>query len=127
MCVYIGAKFEVCSIILTSFRQGVILPPPPPSSFTSKRTPKKPTQIRVKGTITIAPLPVLAGNPDNNNKEEVFKNCFLFNDCISKVNNTQIDNAKDVDVVMQMYNLIEYSDNYSKASGSLWQYYRDEP
>ena len=42
------------------------------------------------------------------------------------MNNTQIDNAKDIDIVMPMYNLIEYSDNYSKKSGSLWQYYRQE-
>ena len=43
------------------------------------------------------------------------------------MNNTQINNAKDIDVAMSMYNLIEYSDNYSKTTGSLWQYYRDEP
>ena len=43
-----------------------------------------------------------------------------------KWNNTQIDNAKNIGVITPMYNLIEYSDNYSKASGSLWQYYRDE-
>ena len=42
------------------------------------------------------------------------------------MNNTQVDNAKDLDVVMPVYNLIEYSENYSKTSGSLWQYYRDE-
>ena len=41
--------------------------------------------------------------------------------------NTQVENAKDIDVVMPMYSLIEYSENYSKTSGSLWQYYRDEP
>ena len=40
---------------------------------------------------------------------------------------TDIDNVKDIDVVMPMYNLIEYSDNYSKASGSLWQYYKNDP
>ena len=40
---------------------------------------------------------------------------------------TQIDNAKNTDVVMPMCNLIEYTDNYSNTSGSLWQYYRDEP
>ena len=39
----------------------------------------------------------------------------------------QIDNAKDIDIVMPMYNLIEYSDNYAKTPGSLWQYFRDEP
>ena len=44
---------------------------------------------------------------------------------ISKLNNTLIDNAEDLDTVMQMYNLIEYSKNYSKTSGRLWNYYRD--
>ena len=46
---------------------------------------------------------------------------------MSAINNTQIDNGKDIDIVIPMYNLIEYSDNYSKTSKSLWQYYRDEP
>ena len=41
--------------------------------------------------------------------------------------NTDIDNAQDIDIVMPLYNLIEYSDNYSKTSGSLWQYYKDDP
>ena len=45
----------------------------------------------------------------------------------SEINNTEIGIAKDIDIVMPMYNLIEYSDNYSKTSGSLWQYYKDEP
>ena len=45
----------------------------------------------------------------------------------SRTNNTEIDNAQDTDIVMPMYNLIEYSDNYSKTSRSLWQYYKDEP
>ena len=48
-------------------------------------------------------------------------------DWTSEINNTQIDNAKDIGVVMPMYNLLEYSNNYSKTSGNLWQYYRDEP
>ena len=55
------------------------------------------------------------------------KNCAPFINCISEINNTQVDNAKDIDIVMPMYNLIEYSDNYAKTSGSLWQYFRDEP
>ena len=50
-----------------------------------------------------------------------------FTDCISEISNTQIHNEKDIDVVMPMYNLIEYSDNYSKISWYLWQYYTDEP
>ena len=50
-----------------------------------------------------------------------------FINCKSEISNTETDNAKDIDIVMPMYNLIEYSDNYSKTSGSLWQYYKDEP
>ena len=57
----------------------------------------------------------------------VFKNFAPFTNCISEINNTQVDNAKNIDIVMPMYDLIEYSNNYAKASGSLWQYYRDEP
>ena len=57
----------------------------------------------------------------------MFENCALFTECISEINNKEIDHAKDIDVVMPMYNLIEYSNNYSKTSGSSWQYYRDEP
>ena len=46
---------------------------------------------------------------------------------MSRRNNADIDNAHDIDIVMPMYNLTEYSDNYSKTSGSLWQYYKDDP
>ena len=46
----------------------------------------------------------------------LLKNCAPFTDCISKINNTQTGNAKDLNVVMPIYNLIEYSDNYSKSS-----------
>ena len=55
-----------------------------------------------------------------------FKNCAPFTNCVSEINNTQVDNAKDIDIVMPMYNLIEYSDNFPKTSGSLWQYFKDE-
>ena len=82
--------------------------------------------ILVKGIITIAPVTPPAANA-NNNKEVVFKISAIFTDCISEINNTQIDYAKNIDVVMPMYNLVEYSDNYSKTSESLWQYYKDEP
>ena len=58
---------------------------------------------------------------------EAFKNCAPFTNFISEITNTQIDSAKDIEIVMLMYNLIEYSDNYSKTSGSFWKYYRDEP
>ena len=57
----------------------------------------------------------------------VFKNCVPFTNCISEINNTQVDNAKDINIVMSMYNLIEYSDNYAKATGILWQYCKDIP
>ena len=60
-------------------------------------------------------------------KKVIFKNCAPFTNCISKINNTQIDNAEYIDIVMPMYNLIEYSDNYSKTSGSLWQYCKEIP
>ena len=50
-----------------------------------------------------------------------------FINCISEISNTQIEDAHDIDVVMSMYKLIEYTDIYSKITGSLWQYYRDEP
>ena len=64
---------------------------------------------------------------DERNKGVTFKNCAPFTKCINRINNTEIDNAKDIDIVMPMYNLIEYSDNYSKTSGSLWQYSKDDP
>ena len=64
---------------------------------------------------------------DKQMKGVAFKNCAPFTNCISEINNTQVDNAKDIDIVMPMYNLTEYSDNYVKTTGSLWQYFRDEP
>ena len=60
-------------------------------------------------------------------KKVILKNCAPFINSIREINNTKIDNAKDLIVLMPMYNLIEYSNNYSKTSGSLWQYYRDKP
>ena len=78
--------------------------------------------IVVKGTITVI-------NPDNNayDKKLAFKNNAPFVSCISKINNTLIDNAEDLDIVMPMYNLLEYSKNYSKTTGSFRNNYRDEP
>ena len=70
--------------------------------------------ILVTGTITITG----AGDDDaskrldKRNKSVIFKNCAPFTKCISRINNTDIDNAQDIDIVMPMYNLIEYSDNY---------------
>ena len=85
--------------------------------------------ILVKGTVTItgAGDNAAAREADERYKGVIFKNCAPFVKCISRINNTEIDNAKDIDIVMPMYNLIEYSDNYSKTSGSLWQYYKDVP
>ena len=79
--------------------------------------------IVVKGDIT------LEGDNDANkrNKNLAFKNNAPFINCISKINGVKIDNAEDLDVVMPMYNLLEYSKNYRKTTGSLWNYYRDEP
>ena len=62
----------------------------------------------VKGTITVAPQ---GDNPNNEDKIVVFENCTPYTDCISEINNTQLDNAEDVDVVTPMYILIEYSNN----------------
>ena len=85
--------------------------------------------ILVKGTITIngRGFDALARQADERDKSVSLKNCAPFINCISEINNTQIDNAKDIDIIMPMYNLIEYSDNYAKTSGSSWQYFRDEP
>ena len=78
--------------------------------------------IVVKGTITVT-------DPDNAKNTKVLhsKNNTPFINCIWKINVVQIDNAEGLDVVMPMYNLLEYSKNYRKTTGSLWNYYRDEP
>ena len=68
-----------------------------------------------------------ARRADERDKGVTFKNCAPFTKCISRISNAEIYNAKDIDNVMPMYNMIEYSDNYSKTSGSLWQYYKDYP
>ena len=77
----------------------------------------------VKGYIAVT-------NPDDvkRNKSVTFKNNAPFINCISKINGLQIDNVEDLDVVIPMYNFLEYSKNYKKTTtGSLWNYYRDEP
>ena len=78
--------------------------------------------IVVKGDITVT-------NPNNSkrNKAVAFKNNAPFINCISKINGIKIDNAEDLDVIMPMYNLLEYSKNYKKTTGSLRNYYRDQP
>ena len=79
--------------------------------------------VWVKGKITVT-------NPNDNanfNKELALKNNAPFISCISKIKGELVENAEDLDIVMPMYNLLEYSKNYEKTSGSLFNYYRDEP
>ena len=75
--------------------------------------------ILVKGTIAItgAGDDDVTKQADEREKGVTLKNCAPFTKCISRINNTDIDNAQDIDIVMPMYNLIEYSDNYSKTRG----------
>ena len=81
--------------------------------------------ILVKGNISVNNTVAAGAAANNTNKKVIFKNFAPFTHCISKT--TQIDNAEYIDIVMLMYNLIEYSDNYSKTSGSFWQYCKDIP
>ena len=77
----------------------------------------------VKGKINVT-------NPNDNanfNKELTLKINAPFISCISKINGELVENAEDLDIVMPMYNFLEYSKNYEKTSGSLFYYYRDEP
>ena len=78
--------------------------------------------IPVKGTIAITGGPAdtdaAARQADERNKGPILKNCAPFTDCINKIDNTQADNAKALDLVMPMYNLIEYGNNYPKTSTS---------
>ena len=83
--------------------------------------------ILVKGTISASNTAAAGAAVNNDNRKVIFKNCAPFTNCISEINNTQVDKAKDIDIVMPMYNLIEYSDNYVKTSGILWQYCKDIP
>ena len=80
--------------------------------------------IVVKGDITLT-KDVNRNFIDVRNRLLAFKNNALFTNCISKINNVLIDNAEDLDVLMPKYNLVEYSKNYRKTTGSLWNYYRD--
>ena len=80
--------------------------------------------IVVKGTVYL-----LASAANENNKVEkdiVLKNNAPFKSCISKIKNTVIDNAKDLNIVMPMYDLLEYSENCSMTSGRLWNYYSNK-
>ena len=82
------------------------------------------TYILVKGNISVNNTAVEGAAANNRNKKVIFKNCAPFTNCINKINNTQIDHAEYVDVVMPMYNITEH---YSLTSGSLWQYCKEIP
>ena len=69
-----------------------------------------------KRTISAAKTTGARVAANSNNEKIIFKNCAPFTDCIIEISNTQMDNAKGIDVVMSMYNLIEYSDNYLKKN-----------
>ena len=78
--------------------------------------------ILVSGTITVA-----GNHPrDRQNKPVILKNNAPFVSCITRINRELTEDADDLDIVMPMYNLLEYSKNYRKIIGSLYNYYRDE-
>ena len=85
--------------------------------------------ILVKGTITVT-APGVNNNADNirdkRNRPLISKNNAPFVSCITRINDELIEDADDLDIVMSMYNLLEYSKNYRKTIGSLYNYYRDE-
>ena len=72
---------------------------------------------------------LVTGNIQNKpaNSVVAFKNCALFRTCDITINDEHIEKAEDLDIVMPMYNLSEYSDNYRNSTGSLYQFKRDEP
>ena len=75
--------------------------------------------ILVKGTITVPNTTATTAATNNGNKKVILKDCAPFTDCRSEINNRQVAMTKDIDVVISMYNLIEYSDYYLKTCGSL--------
>ena len=84
--------------------------------------------IRVKGTITVVGVRATAAGSqaDRNDKQVIIKKCAPITKCTSQTDNKQLDNVKDLDVVMSMHNLAQYNDNYSKTSRSLYQLCGDE-
>ena len=86
------------------------------------------TCILTKGAVRITEAEADATARQGNGGELTrnIKSYVPFTDWISKINNMQVDNAKDMDAVMSMYNLIEYIDNYSKTLGSLLQYCKNK-
>ena len=79
--------------------------------------------IVVKGIVTVSSD---ERDRDEMNRQVILKNDASFISCISKINGVLVENAEVLDLVMPMYNLLEYSKNYSKTFASLWKYYRDE-
>ena len=77
--------------------------------------------IFVKGRITVT-----GTNSANKRNKLTFDNNASFRSCISEINNIFGDNEEDLDIVMPVYNLLEYGDYYSMTSGSLWKYHRDK-
>ena len=82
--------------------------------------------IVVRGIITVSATAGANEVRDKKDRPLAFKNNTPFISCISKINGALVENAEDLDIVMLMYNFLEYSKNYSKTSGYLWNYYRDE-
>ena len=83
--------------------------------------------ILVKENITVSNTAAEGVAANNAAKKVIFKNRTPFTNCKGKINNTQIDDAQYLNIVMPMCSLIECSDNHSKTSGSFWQYYKDIP
>ena len=81
--------------------------------------------ILVKGNISVNNAAADGAAANNTDKKVIFKNGAPFTNCISNINNIQIDNTEYIDIVMPIYNLMEYNGNYSKTSGSLWQYCKE--
>ena len=83
--------------------------------------------ILAKGNTLVNNTAAEGATATNIDKKVISENCAPFTYCISKINNTQIDNAKYIDIVMPMYNLMEYNDYYSNTSRNLWQYCKEIP
>ena len=92
----------------------------------SDSTPNQPSKFTTRKWVKQMINDNAAKQADERDKGVKFKNCVPFTKCLSRINNTDTDNAQDINIVMPMYNLIEYINNYSKTSGSLWQYYKDD-
>ena len=83
--------------------------------------------FHVKGTIIVPDTWTQDAPAYNKNKKVIFKSSAPFTNCIRELDNTLVDDAHNIDFVMPMSNLLDYSNIYSETSGTLWQYHRDEP